>query len=199
MPDAVGPDVTVVVLTGGRSSRMGQDKASLPIADLTMLERVLQAVPAGVPCIIAGPHESDRDGVTVVREDRPFGGPASGLSTAMPIVRTPYAVVCAVDMPFALPHVLPLVARLSSSDADAVLPVDAAGRQQMLAGAYRTHALLEALARLDDPFGRPLRDVVSQLRVLEVSGLYEGALTDIDTPNDAASAKALIDEDGSLA
>ena len=81
-PAPVWPEdqVAVVILTGGRSRRMGRDKARLPIGGVPLLERLLQHVPRAVPVVVVGPGAGTSRQVSAVTEDPPGGGPAAGLA-----------------------------------------------------------------------------------------------------------------------
>lgn len=91
-----------LVLAGGRSTRMGCDKAGLVLEGRTLLDRhigllrqlgadrvmVSRAVPGDVP---------GADGVLVDRE--PGRGPVEGLALALGACRNPHLLVVAVDLP----------------------------------------------------------------------------------------------------
>jgi len=191
-PDPAG--WTALVLTGGRSSRMGSDKAFALLDGRTLLEHVLAGIPADVPCIIVGPDPGSLPrSVVVAAEPVPGGGPVSGMAAGMPHVDTPVVVVVAVDMPFAGPVLARLAGELASSadDVDAVVTVDAAGRRQQLAAAYRTDGLLAALAALGEPRNRAVREIQELLTMVEVlvDDAASDALVDIDTPDDLAAAR----------
>ena len=82
-----------------------------------------------------------------------------------------------------------LVAELArADDAEAVIPIDAQGRRQLLCSAWRTTALAAALDRLGDPSGRSVRTLVDGVAVRERPLSQEEAvmLADIDTPADLA-------------
>ena len=53
-----------------------------------------------------------------------------------------------------------LAERLAGSEAEAVLALDAAGREQPVCAAYRTDALRAAIADLGDPGGAAMRQLL---------------------------------------
>lgn len=71
---------------------------------------------------------------------------------------------------------------------DAAVLVDAGGRDQPLAAAYRTAPLRAALAALGDPAGRPLRRLVGGLAQLRVADIDDVAY-DCDTWEDLEQAR----------
>lgn len=101
-----------IVLCGGRSSRMGRDKATLPFGPELMLQRVVRIVsivadPAAV-VVVAAPDQVLPElpaAVIVTRDERPDRGPLEGLAAglrSMPdFVDAVYATSC--DVPLLIP------------------------------------------------------------------------------------------------
>lgn len=181
---------TAIVLTGGTGRRLGGiDKAALDIAGTSLLDHVIDALPATVPVVVAGPERPTRRTVTFRLEEPPGSGPVAGIEAAMACVDTSYVAVMAVDIPWSAPVVDLLVAELvATDDADALIPMDADGRRQLLCSVWRTPALASALALLGDPRGRSVRDLVAGARVRErpLTTAELPLLADIDTPADLA-------------
>lgn len=89
------------VLTGGRSSRMGRDKALLPIDGSVLVERTAEVVraAAGSVTLIGAPGRYAHLGLPVLPDLVPDGGPICGLHTALKITRADWNLVVACDMP----------------------------------------------------------------------------------------------------
>lgn len=85
MPGHVGFDWDVVILAGGRGSRLGGvRKADLAVGGRRLLDHVLDATDAARTRVVVG----DADlvvpaGVVLTREDPPFAGPAAGLAAGL--------------------------------------------------------------------------------------------------------------------
>jgi molybdopterin-guanine dinucleotide biosynthesis protein A len=191
---------SAVILTGGRSERFGRDKAGAVLGGRSLLRRVVDAVPGDVPVILVGP-EPDADlgrAVHVAREDPPGGGPVAGVVAALPLVGTPIVVLLATDLPFLGDLPARLARDLAERDADAVLALDATGREQPLCGAYRTAALRASATALGGGHGAAMRALVAPLRRANLPPLpatVDPAM-DVDTPADLARARgALMMED----
>ncbi|MDR2280508.1 MAG: molybdenum cofactor guanylyltransferase [Gordonia sp. (in: high G+C Gram-positive bacteria)] len=169
-----------IVLGGGRASRLdGADKASIMVDGVRLVDHVFAALADCRQVVAVGPDTLDRPGVTVLREDPPFGGPVAGIAAAMQAVEGDDVWVMACD----LPRANEIVQRLSDEpigDDDAVIMVDAAGRAQWLAGRYRTAALRSALTRIGDPHGASMRQLVDGLKLRAVHD-HTGSTTDLDT------------------
>src|SRR5688572_13389852 len=96
-------EVTGVLLAGGKSRRMGEDKRHLVVGDETLLERglgVLRSVFQEVLVVIA--QDSSPVGVDarVVRDLVPECGSLGGLYTGLMRATTSSIFVVACDMPF---------------------------------------------------------------------------------------------------
>lgn len=184
------PAYDAVVLAGGRARRLGgADKPALDIGGLTLLDRVLAAVPdaSGVVCV--GPSRPTAREVIWCREQPPGSGPAAALAAALP--HTSAAVVCvlAADLPYVGPAVPVLIAALAGdAAAGAALLVDGDGRLAHLAAAWRRRALESAIAALGDPADAPVRALTAATRTVLVTDV-EGWGRDCDTWTDVESAR----------
>jgi len=101
--DGMENDVTGVLLAGGKSRRMGEDKRFLIVGEETFLERgvrVLRSMFQEVLVVIAqdGPPLSVDAGV--VRDLVPECGSLGGLYTGLMQATTPWVFAVACDMPF---------------------------------------------------------------------------------------------------
>ena len=158
---------TAIILCGGRSSRMGQDKASLAFGGETMLVRIVRIVRAIAEDVIvvarrAQPVPSD---VTVVYDAVEDLGPLAGISAGLAASNSDLNIVVACDMPLINPHVLRRLASLID-DHDACVAV-ADGHASALCGIYRSRIAPFAQALLDSGERRVMRllDQVETKRV----------------------------------
>jgi len=92
-----------VVLAGGKSSRMGRDKASLRWDDSDLLHTVLDRLAAVCPELIVVsnvPRALKRRGVLVVSDSYPGCGPLAGIHAGLLAMGAEYGFFAACDMPF---------------------------------------------------------------------------------------------------
>lgn len=189
-----------LVLTGGRSSRMGRDKAELVFDGLTLLDHTLAGAAGALRRIIVGPHR--RPGWTTVTESAPHRGPVAGLAAGIAALEgiqpsgsaaTPdWLLVLACDHPRieeAIAALLRLTGPLGSSTTsgdgpDGKVAVDDTGRPDYLLGCYRRSALLAALAKLDTVEDAAMRRLLAPLDLHMVS-LGVGLAADVDDPAQA--------------
>lgn len=96
-------EVIGVLLAGGKSRRMGEDKRYLVVGGETLLERglrVLRSVFREVLIVIAQDSTPLSVDVKVVRDLVPECGSLGGLYTGLMQATTPWIFVVACDMPF---------------------------------------------------------------------------------------------------
>lgn len=145
-----------IILTGGRSTRMGRAKAMLPFGPETMLERIVRIVSEVVPhekIVVVGAEKQPLprlpDSVTLARDARPDRGPleglASGLRTLAGRVEVVYATGC--DVPLLVPAFVEQMFQHLRDD-DIAVPKDGKFTHP-LAAVYRA-SVLESIERLLD-------------------------------------------------
>ncbi|MEP6650768.1 MAG: NTP transferase domain-containing protein [Lapillicoccus sp.] len=178
--------MTALVLCGGGSRRMGVDKTAATLGGTTVLDHLLDALPASWAVVAVGPQRRTRRTVRWAREEPVGGGPVAAVAAALPLVTTELVVVLAGDMPFAAPPALRLAAALRDLPAtEAVVASDPGGRANPLLAAYRTSSLRAALPQpLDDAPARSLLALAHT--TLPVSA--EDSL-DVDTPEALETAR----------
>jgi molybdopterin-guanine dinucleotide biosynthesis protein A len=183
---------TAIILTGGTSRRFGSDKSRALLASHSLLDEIFLALPPDLPVIVVGPEPINVVRTVIVTREQPaFGGPVAGIAAGLEIVETELVAIIATDMPFVVPMLLQLIKELSE-EFDAAMPVDDAGFRQPLSAIYKVKSLRKAFARLGDPQGQSMRNLVALLKVREVPvlGDFENQLLDVDTPADLYRAVA---------
>lgn len=135
------------LLVGGRSRRMGSDKALLELEGLPFAERIAREMPCARVRVAGRARVAALDGV----EDlRPGEGPLAGIETALTHCGTEAALIVACDMPFVTRAFLLLVAgRAASAPGRIVVARDPDGRLAPLCGVYPRAALAVAAGLLD--------------------------------------------------
>jgi len=127
------------VLAGGKSSRMGRDKALLPFKGRVLVELIAaeaRAV-AGNITLIGNPALYAYLGYPVVRDIFLGCGPLAGIYTALTVTQADWNLIVACDMPGVTAEFLAqLMERAEASGADAVLPAGPDGMPEPLCAAY---------------------------------------------------------------
>ncbi|SFT55843.1 molybdopterin-guanine dinucleotide biosynthesis protein [Selenomonas sp. GACV-9] len=138
--------ISLLVIAGGQSSRMGQDKRWLELDGTAMLERLLRkaqrqsfrqrflCVERETPELLALAGQYD---FMLLADEQAGVGPMEGLRCGLAAMRTAYGMAVSCDMPFfSFSAMQPLLDILTdTADWQAVL-AEAGGRRQPLAALY---------------------------------------------------------------
>ncbi|AXK71497.1 molybdenum cofactor guanylyltransferase [Lysobacter sp. TY2-98] len=178
VPRGVTP-FTGVVLAGGRSSRMGRDKAMLVVDGCTLLDRAIAVLrDAGATTVLVSGDRPLHGGIG----DRvPFAGPVGGIASVLPEVADGATVVVPVDLP----------------DLDVATLVQLLGAlEQAPAACFEGHPLPWA-ARVDQnlrvaiervmqemPGGPAMRALHGAIRGIEIPPPAPHVLRNLNTPAD---------------
>ena len=135
------------VLAGGRSSRMGRDKALLRVDQSTLVERTAEVVraAAGSATLIGMPERYAHLRLPVVADLVEDRGPIGGLLTALTVTQADWNLVTACDMPGLTADFLRrLLAAARDSGSACLAPESASGLHPLCAVYHRrTRAAVE--------------------------------------------------------
>ena len=177
---------SIIVLSGGTSSRFGADKSQAILGHQQLIHHILAGVPKEFEIIIVGADPLFTPAsYRCVQESPAGGGPVAGIAAALELCESEIVGVLATDMPFAGAHMIHLLSAITSHD-DAIMFVDSKGFKQPLAALYRREALENALSTIGNPHGASMRTLISHLKIhdVQMSPEIEKAMIDIDTPHD---------------
>ena len=191
-PAPPSPALAGVVLCGGRSVRMGIDKATIEVGGTTLLARAVARLAEVCGPVLIAPGELSLgvDPSRLVRDALPGAGPLGGIVAALRRSPLPLLAVVAVDMPWIDPALLRVLAN-RIGDHDVALCQTQRGPEPLHA-VYARSALPAAEAALHSP-DRSLRGMIARLRKLLVSeedwraaGVSERFARNVNTPADLA-------------
>jgi len=183
------------VLAGGRSSRMGTDKAFLEFGDQTLVERALAVVRAVCDrvTIVGDPAKFAKYG-PVIADVFPGCGPLGGIHAALVQSTAELNAMVAVDMPFVSAELLAfLFAAAGKSGAIVTVPRVGKGLQPLFAVYRRGFALVaeEALRagkyKIDAVFASVSTSVIEESE-LAAAGFSERSFFNANTPQDWMAA-----------
>ncbi len=150
----MSPMLTLAILAGGKSDRMGRDKALLPFLGRPLIQHILdQLAPIADEILISANAPADYAFLNLpVHVDLQAGaGPLGGLYTALKAAKNPLVAAVACDMPFAsrtlLEYELDLIVK---TEADVVIPATARGLEPLHAIYLRENCLPAIEAALQE-------------------------------------------------
>jgi molybdenum cofactor guanylyltransferase len=189
-------DLTAFVLAGGKSTRMGSDKAFLDFKSRTLLDRALATLQSLTPeVLIVGDRARFAGHGSVVEDVFRDRGPLGGIHAALSVSATEFNVVLAVDLPFVEPDLLGyLLKRARSATAMAVVPRLEDGWEPLCA-VYRNEfknwaerSLLQGRNKIDALFGELEVLAISDAELRE-EGFSSSAFRNLNTPADVDQAR----------
>jgi molybdopterin-guanine dinucleotide biosynthesis protein A len=184
------------VLAGGKSTRMGQDKAAVSLNGRTLLEHALAAL-RGVchDVSILGRHDLYGSLAPVYEDIFPGCGPLGGIHAALSGSQTQFNLVIAVDTPFLVPNFLSYLAERAIASGSVVTTPEIEDYTQPLCTVYSLDFLpiAENALKLGNykivplfPRGRTLVIQESELRQFAFAAdMFEN----LNTPEDLARAR----------
>jgi molybdopterin-guanine dinucleotide biosynthesis protein A len=181
------PAFSGAVLTGGRSRRMGTDKALLAVDGRPMVLRVAAALGAAgaddVHAIGGDTAALAALGLAAHQDPRQGEGPLAGVLTALDVVGHDVAVVLATDLAWIdAATITRLVAALGADDVIAVA-VARAARLEPLCAAWRVHRCRDVLHAAYDGGERAVHRALAALDPVEVE-VAPLAVANANTPAD---------------
>jgi molybdopterin-guanine dinucleotide biosynthesis protein A len=162
--------LTLAVLAGGRSRRMGRDKAFLPLGSATLLEETVRPLEGlfGEVLIVISPGQSVPPLAWRTVSDEEAGeGPLRGILTGLRNARNDACFVLACDTPGLSPRVVEKIFA-ASSGADIAVAVTNRGFKEPLLGVYKKSVIpeIESLLKGGERSILPLFDRVRTREVL---------------------------------
>lgn len=187
--------MTAVILAGGKSSRMGCDKALLGFGDETILEDLTRLTTSifSETLIITSRSKNYQSlnlhGAVVLNDFLENKGPLAGLYTGLAYSTHQTSCVLTCDMPLVDEAFLRSLASFWQKEYDAVCPEDSGGRLQPFPGIYRrpSRHFIRLLLDRGETTMRRLFDVLV-IRPLVLGQKESEALLNMNTPADYETA-----------
>ena len=177
------------MLAGGRSSRMGEDKALLPFAGGTLIAHVAGLVEqaAGSVAVVGDPARYAFLGYRVIPDNFPGQGPLAGIEAALAATGSDWNLVVACDMPgLSVAFLRQLLETAGASGADCLLPHGPSGLAEPLCAVYHRRALGVISGSLQRGV-RKITDGLAGLRVAQFSVGSTDWFINVNTPAEWAS------------
>jgi molybdopterin-guanine dinucleotide biosynthesis protein A len=175
------------VLAGGRSSRMGRDKALLPLNGSTLIEQVASRVllAAGTVTLIGSPDRYRSLGYPVRADLAEDCGPLGGVYTALSVTQADWNLIVACDMPGVTADFLEnLLDAAAAAKADCLVPETAAGLAPLCAVYHRRCAAAAAAAISRKEL--KMHDLIATLQTVRWAVPDPAPLANVNTPEEWA-------------
>lgn len=182
-----------VVLAGGKSSRMGRDKAFITVRGRTLLQRQVDKLrAAGIEDIMISDRESEKLG-RYVPDIYPDFGPLGGLHACLKSAKGDACVVISVDTPMVPTFALNLlIGAFQGSGCDAAV-IENDGIVQPLIGVYSV-SVLPAIEEMIQSGDGDMMDLLKKIKTVQVPFMGDERLLEgCDTPEELEELERIID------
>jgi molybdopterin-guanine dinucleotide biosynthesis protein A len=194
--DGTESGVTAFILAGGKSSRMGSDKAFLRLGDETLLSRALKlARSVAAEVRIVGDAKTFGDFGRVVEDLYRDRGPLGGIHGALSTSATELNLILAVDLPFLVPEFLRYLILRARESRALVTVARAGGGLQPLCAVYRSgfaevaaQSLREEKNKIDLLFTRVETCVIEEDELVR-AGFSSEMFRNLNTPAELEKAR----------
>ena len=176
------------VLAGGKSSRMGRDKALLPFGGGALAGHMAATVAAaaGSVTLIGDPQKYGHLGYAVLPDRRPGAGPVGGIETVLSCTAADWNLVLACDMPAISAEFLRgLLDAAERLNADVLVPAGPSGRLEPLSAVYHRRCLA-TLRRALEAGVRKATDALAGLEVARFAVDDAACFENLNTPEEWA-------------
>jgi len=183
---------SALLLAGGRSTRMGTDKAGVVIDGAPLWQRQLATLRATGPADIfisggpGGPYAES--GCEIIQDQEPDQGPLAGLSAAWRHVSSDLLLVLAIDLPDVKTAFLQQIVKLAVEQGRGVVPMSEERFEPLAAVYSRATAPLieECLQGADRSLQRFVREAVRRelVTIWPLSGEELPLFRNVNTPAD---------------
>lgn len=181
--------IGAVVLVGGKSSRMGKNKALLCYDGSTFLERVIAQL-RDFPELLLSVDREERYvhyGTTMVTDTRPGCGPIGGICAALKVCQSDFMLVVSCDLPHFTHEFAAFLCTCASPEYDAIVPVTRDGRTHPLCGLYHKRTIKSFEKQIDKGHYRMI-DTLNLLHIKQIflaDSMYPDVLLrNINTPEE---------------
>jgi molybdopterin-guanine dinucleotide biosynthesis protein A len=190
-------DVSAFILVGGKSSRMGSDKAFVTLDGRTLLARALDLASSIAPNVyIVGDPAKFASFAPVVQDIFQNCGPLAGIHAALRASQNELNLILAVDVPFLSPTLLQyLITRARNANSAAVTAAHTAEGWQPLAAVYRRafadqaeNSLRHGHYKIDTLFTAPGTQAITE-QELQTAGFSPRLFTNLNTKEDLSKAE----------
>jgi len=167
-------DITAIILSGGKSSRMGTNKSFLKIGNTTVIERMrdlLQSMFKNVILITNEPVEYKFLDLPIYEDIFRHRGPLAGIHSGLKHSKTNINFIISCDLPLMTKEMISYLIEYKTNKLITVAKAD--GFIQQLAGKYSKECLSPSEKILTEVVNNENRDAVQKKRKCNVLSLID--------------------------
>lgn len=166
--------ISCIIVAGGRSERFGKDKKNVKFNGKTFLENVLEKATQFSDEIIVSLGKDDtvedlveKEGLKLAFDGKKWKGPLEGICSSVSLCQGGYVVILSVDSPMISPDIFQEMVKTCQKH-DAVIPLHADGRLEVLHAAYNTSKLKHACKKTMETEEHSVKSMTSYLENIKL-------------------------------
>lgn len=178
-------DATAILLSGGNSSRMGREKAFLPVHGRPLIEHVYCQLDDHFNRVVISAGNTDTYtflGAVVIPDKVPGLGPLMGIASALEASESDINFVIACDIPDVNIPFIKMMIR-ESRDYDGVVPVNSRSQYEPLYAVYRK-SMLKPMSKILAAGKKKISEVFKLCRIKYIPVDDAGWLKNLNTMKD---------------
>ncbi|MBB6330918.1 molybdopterin-guanine dinucleotide biosynthesis protein A [Chryseobacterium sediminis] len=182
-----------IVLAGGQSSRMGQDKALMKLGEKTVIEHVIDNLSKVFDEVyISGNHSNYPDSKGIIKDIITLKGPMGGIYSALDYCREDI-FVCSCDMPFFSSELIKDI--LQKKEENRINVAQYKEKVYPVVGIY-PYSFLDAFTKSIEKENLKMMHFLQQqnAKYIQFSGDFESQFLNINTPECFKNAEILINQ-----
>lgn len=193
-------DISGLILTGGKSSRMGTNKALLLLGKINAITRIVEIAKTNCAQIVLATNEPEKYqflALPCVKDVYKGKGPLGGLHSGLSAIETDWVLVFPCDLPLiSVEYIQPLLEAEVKYD---IVIYESAGRLHPLFGRYNRRILpritdcLEAERLKIQEFFHPLQVKILQAESYHFSVSPEICFMNMNTQADYENVKSILE------
>ena len=167
------PRINAIILAGGKSKRMGENKAFLPLGNSTFIQTLIAMLePLVDRVLISGAHNVYKHlNIPVIEDEHKDSGPLAGLYAGLKWTDTDWNFVISTDTPFVNKHIFELLKTQIKDKQVVIAQVDK--KVMPLIGLYHKSCVNEIKTALEN----------KQFKVMQILKQLKTEITMIPEPN----------------
>lgn len=160
------------ILAGGKSTRMGQDKALLLINERRFIDKIAEELSSFSQVLISAARKGVYEdiGLPIVYDEHREIGPMEGIYQILRAAKEDYVFICAADMPFVTKELVSYMAEFISSDYDCYVMTDEKHIHPLCA--IYSKKILDVIERQIAEGGYRLMNILNQVRTKYIALKY---------------------------
>ena len=197
------PNLAVFILAGGKSTRMGADKAFVMLDGRTLLARALELARSLTSDVrIVGDAAKFREFAPVVEDEFRGCGPLGAIHAALRASQAELNLMLAVDVPFVSSEFLQFLIERARESKAIVTVAQVKERRQPLCAVYRRefadtaeNALRAGRYKIDALFETKTTQMIDE-KQLSAAGFSAEMFRNLNTPADLEEVRKYLTQDG---